>query len=100
MGVQQGRVFRARSVAWVLRCALVGAGGGGTGPGDGGVAVPPVTVAIATDQDRAEISRYIYGSNQDRAGSVWTVRRLGGDALTGYDWENNYTSAGINFRHA
>jgi mannan endo-1,4-beta-mannosidase len=63
---------------------------------------PTDSVAVSMDvaADRSPISPYVYGSNQDRAGSVWTVRRLGGNRLTGYDWENNYSSAGSDFQQS
>ncbi len=68
------------------------------------VPTPPanvkVDVAIQVNQDRAAISPYIYGSNQDNAGNVWTIRRYGGNRLTGYNWENNHSSAGSDWQHS
>ena len=93
----------------MLTVALCTACKDGTGPGDGGdnngggtpdTTTPVVTVSIATDQDRAEISPYIYGSNQDAAGGVGTIRRYGGNRTTGYNWENNFSNAGSDWQHS
>jgi hypothetical protein len=55
-----------------------------------------VTYNIDTESGRAPISQYIYGTNfwdVDR-GENFTARRSGGNRLTGYNWENNYSNAG------
>lgn len=63
--------------------------------------VGTVNLSINTTADRAPISPYIYGSNQDRgSGDRWTVRRLGGNRLTGYNWENNFSNAGSDYQHS
>jgi len=62
--------------------------------------VGQAAITIDTGVDRAPISPYIYGSNQDRPSDVWTVRRLGGNRLTGYNWENNFSNAGNDFQHS
>ncbi|MEZ4699238.1 MAG: glycoside hydrolase family 44 protein [Rhodothermales bacterium] len=62
--------------------------------------VAEVAVSIDVDAQHTAISPLIYGSNQDRNGSVWTVRRLGGNRMTGYNWENNYSNAGSDFQHS
>ncbi len=44
------------------------------------------------------ISPYIYGTNQLlNGGEHWTAYRLGGDRLTGYNWENNASNAGTDY---
>lgn len=59
------------------------------------------TISIHTGEDRSPISPYVYGSNQDRSsGNVWTVRRLGGNRLTGYNWETNHSNAGADYQHS
>jgi len=46
------------------------------------------------------ISPYIYGSNQLLSGKEnWTVFRLGGNRMTGYNWENNASNAGKDWYH-
>jgi len=59
-----------------------------------------VTVTINTLQERKPISPYIYGVNQDMAGVNPTVRRMGGNRMTGYNWENNYSNAGSDWYHS
>jgi len=57
------------------------------------------TFIINTNQDRMPISPYIYGSNgqsMDRDENI-TARRLGGNRLTGYNWENNFSNAGNDY---
>jgi hypothetical protein len=54
-----------------------------------------VTYTIDTRLDRAPISPYIYGANPQMSGSEnLAARRVGGNRLTGYNWENNYSHAG------
>ena len=50
---------------------------------------------INPDSARRAISPFIYGTNQDydHAGS----KRLGGNRLTGYNWENNASNAGTDW---
>lgn len=70
-------------------------------PGDDTDVEAMATVSIHTDEGRSEISPYVYGSNQDRSGDdVWTVRRLGGNRLTGYNWETNHSNAGSDWQHS
>lgn len=59
-----------------------------------------VAVTINTDEDRSPISPFIYGSNQDRPSDLWTVRRYGGNRLTAYNWENNFSNAGSDWQHS
>ena len=57
------------------------------------------TFTINTNLNRMPISPYIYGSNgqsNDWALNI-TARRLGGNRMTGYNWENNYSNAGTDY---
>jgi mannan endo-1,4-beta-mannosidase len=46
------------------------------------------------------ISPYIYGSNQELPGvDNLQARRLGGNRMTGYNWENNASNAGADWFH-
>jgi hypothetical protein len=64
------------------------------------------TVNIDTSAERSAISPYIYGSNYDFEGyegtipSVSTASRLGGNRLTGYNWENNASNAGTEWKNS
>lgn len=70
-------------------------------PPNGSNGSADVTLTIDTERARAPISPYIYGSNQDRSSDdVWTVRRLGGNRLTGYNWETNASNAGDDWQHS
>jgi len=52
-----------------------------------------VTYNIKTDVARTPVSKYIYGSNWG-TGTDYTIRRSGGNRLTAYNWENNFSNAG------
>ena len=59
----------------------------------------PVSFSIDTSRDTLAISPYIYGTNgqsQDRTANI-TARRLGGNRLTGYNWENNASNMGMDY---
>lgn len=56
-----------------------------------------VDVSIDTSADRTSISPYIYGVNQDHKGDTITARRLGGNRMTAYNWENNASNAGSDY---
>jgi endoglucanase len=59
-----------------------------------------VTFTVDTCLERAAISPYIYGTCFDLTGSEgWTARRLGGNRMTGYNWENNASNAGSDWQH-
>ncbi|OPZ84706.1 MAG: Beta-mannanase/endoglucanase A precursor [Firmicutes bacterium ADurb.Bin419] len=58
-----------------------------------------VTVSIDTMQEREAISPYIYGTNQDLPDTKFTARRLVGNRLTGFNWENGYSNAGADDRN-
>ena len=59
----------------------------------------PVTFSINTSQDTLHISPYVYSSNAAtvEGGVGITGRRLGGNRMTGYNWENNASHAGIDY---
>lgn len=55
-----------------------------------------VSATINTVSHRP-ISPYIYGTNQHFGASQYTFGRLGGNRWTAYNWENNASSAGIDY---
>ncbi len=59
----------------------------------------PVTYNINTDVNRTPISKYIYGSNWG-SGTDYTIRRSGGNRLTAYNWENNFSNAGSDWYYS
>ncbi len=61
-----------------------------------------VTFSVDVSRDTASISPYIYGSNAGTvdAGLGITARRLGGNRMTGYNWENNASNAGADYLHS
>ena len=59
----------------------------------------PVSFLIDPSRDTLSISPFIYGSNgqsQDRPANI-TARRIGGNRLTGYNWENNASNMGMDY---
>lgn len=59
-----------------------------------------IDITIDTSKNKKPISPYIYGINQDIAPDVKiTARRLGGNRVTGYNWENNASNAGNDWQH-
>jgi mannan endo-1,4-beta-mannosidase len=67
------------------------------------VAQTPIAVDVTVDtrRDTFAISPYIFGSNaqsDDRDEHVAAIR-LGGNRLTGYNWENNASNAGSDYFH-
>ncbi len=60
-----------------------------------------VAISVNTAQNRHQISPYIYGSNQSLTGTEnFTMRRQGGNRLTGYNWENNASNAGTDWNNS
>ncbi len=57
----------------------------------------PVNYTINTSQERNPISKYIYGMNMETSYPLATVRRLGGNRLSTYNWETNYSNAGADY---
>ncbi len=57
--------------------------------------------SINPEQVIGPISPYIYGANVgDTEGTGVTVKRLGGNRLTAYNWENNASNAGTDWRNS
>src|SRR6516165_7295999 len=60
---------------------------------------PTPTININTNNNRQAISPYIYGYNGCPAGARnLTFCRYGGNRLTAYNWENNYSNAGSDWQ--
>jgi hypothetical protein len=60
-----------------------------------------IDINIDASKGKTPISPYIYGVNQDIAPDVKvTARRLGGNRMTGYNWENNASNAGSDWQHS
>jgi hypothetical protein len=63
---------------------------------DGG----PMAITVDPSKTLGPISPYVYGVNsQEAAGIGVTVRRMGGNRQTAYNWENNASNAGSDYRH-
>ncbi|KHD35935.1 endoglucanase [Clostridium acetobutylicum] len=58
-----------------------------------------VNVNIDTSAEKQAISPYIYGTNQDFSNAKVTARRIGGNRSTGYNWENNDSNAGTDWKN-
>lgn len=59
-----------------------------------------VNFAVTVSDSPAAISPGIYGTNQLMSGGEnWGSMRLGGNRLTGYNWENNASNAGSDYYH-
>ncbi len=62
--------------------------------------VKDLLLTVSPDKVNGPISPYVYGLNrQDPTGMNATVRRLGGNRMTGYNWTNNYSSAGTDWKN-
>ena len=60
-----------------------------------------VNYTINTGVDVKPISPYIYGCNGDLLGNEnFSSFRVGGNRLTGYNWENNFSNAGNDYQHS
>lgn len=54
-----------------------------------------VNFTVNPQSERAPISPYIYGTNDELTGTEnWTSFRMGGNRMTTYNWENNASNAG------
>ncbi|HLV65901.1 MAG TPA: glycoside hydrolase family 44 protein [Polyangiaceae bacterium] len=65
-------------------------------PVDGG------ELAVDVDPGKVitKISPYVYGINSQKVGGTrTTIRRMGGNRQTAYNWENNASSAGSDWQH-
>jgi len=61
-------------------------------------AAQTVNFTVVLSDTPAAISPYIYGTNQLMSGGEnWGSMRLGGNRLTGYNWENNASNAGSDY---
>ena len=61
-----------------------------------------VNFSINAAQGVHSISPYIYGANQFNTSTPPVnlgMQRLGGNRWTGYNWENNYSNAGVDFQN-
>ena len=59
-----------------------------------------VSFTVSSNDSLKSISPYIYGTNQLLGGGEnWSSHRLGGNRLTGYNWENNASNAGKDYFH-
>ena len=59
------------------------------------------TITINTNNNRAAISPFIYGTDQQMEGDEnLTNMRLGGNRMTGYNWENNASNAGSDWQQS
>ena len=59
-----------------------------------------IQMLIMPDEVIGPISPYVYGINDKDPGDTnTTVRRLGGNRTTGYNWENNTSNAGNDWHH-
>ncbi len=87
------------ALALLIGATLLAFGIGRMAPARARTAALAITVAIDTSQDRAAISPYIYGANDDMGLDIVTFRRLGGNRMTGYNWENNASNAGADWYH-
>ncbi len=78
-----------------LAAAAKQAASADTGPVAGG----ELRFEIATGKVIRPISPYVYGVNSQKdPGYGATVRRLGGNRGTGYNWENNASNAGSDYK--
>lgn len=63
---------------------------------DGG----PLAIDVDAGKTITTISPYVYGINSQRSQATGvTVRRMGGNRQTGYNWENNASNAGSDYKH-
>jgi hypothetical protein len=58
-----------------------------------------VSFTVDTSAERAAISPYIYGTNDVADNEDWKARRIGGNRLSTYNWENNASNAGEDYFH-
>ena len=61
-----------------------------------------VNFSINASQGVHSISPYIYGANQFNTSTPPVnlgLQRLGGNRWTGYNWETNYSNAGVDYFH-
>jgi hypothetical protein len=59
-------------------------------------AVINMSYTVNANGNKTPISKYVYGSNFG-GGTDYTIRRSGGNRLTAYNWENNWSNAGADW---
>jgi hypothetical protein len=102
--------MRLQLIVWLaagalqLACVSDGDSGGTGGSGGGGGAPPAGPVAFTIDSSTSHpISPYIYGTNSGdltKEAKGLTLSRLGGNRLTAYNWENNFSNAGADWQYS
>lgn len=63
------------------------------------LAAAAVEITIDPNAGRTPISPLVYGTNAALEGVRFPLRRQGGNRMTGYNWENNASNAGHDYRH-
>lgn len=60
-----------------------------------------ISITINTNENISKISPYIYGVNEhyNLGKSKVNFSRLGGNRMSGYNWENNFSNAGADWYH-
>lgn len=60
----------------------------------------PLPIAVDPSKTIGPISPYVYGVNSQEVGGLGvTVRRMGGNRQTAYNWETNASNAGSDYHH-
>ncbi|WP_234122456.1 glycoside hydrolase family 44 protein [Clostridium hydrogenum] len=59
-----------------------------------------ININVDTQAEKNAISPYIYGTNQDFANAKVNSRRIGGNRLSCYNWENNFSNAGNDYMYS
>lgn len=64
-----------------------------------GIFAQEALITIDINTQLGKISPYIYGANDHSNPSFLTSARQGGNRLSTYNWENNYSNAGKDYSH-
>ncbi|MBK7857906.1 MAG: endoglucanase A [Archangiaceae bacterium] len=64
-------------------------------PGNPGTA--DVQLTVRSNVGRHSISALVYGTNQPGTNTGYTLRRMGGNRLTAFNWENSASNAGVDY---
>jgi len=56
-----------------------------------------VNYTVNTNANQTPISKYLYGTNF-YMNTDYTIQRIGGNRCTAYNWENNWSNAGSDYR--
>lgn len=87
---------RKREHAWAAAAKEAAAKEAALPPTEGG----DLPITVSTGEVLRPISPYVYGINsQPFDGVGTTVRRMGGNRQTGYNWEINASNAGKDYNH-